>query len=82
MIEFKSFNYIIPHFAFRIPNLISRCGAIGDVSKRTLWVMKRGIRSGSNLVMPSEYANDGRTLVATGSALALGAGHRLPSPKN
>ena len=44
----------------------SGCSAVGDVSERTLWVIKRGIRSGSDL--PSDEPCEVRGLVTTGSA--------------
>ena len=49
---------------------------MGTSPKRRQWRMQRGVRSGSSLAMTSGEAHDGRALVATGSALALGARHR------
>ena len=86
-------QFCILHSAFCI---ISRCGAVGDVSERTLWVIKRGISSGSRrrtraLAMRDALTATGSARIITknqisrcgaiGSALALGAGHRLHSPR-
>lgn len=55
------FTLCILHFAF-----ISGCGAVGDVSERTLWVIERGIRSGSRRRTRALAMRD--ALTATGSA--------------
>ena len=46
---------------------ISGCSAVGDVCERTRWVIKRAIRSGSNLPIGELQSNEDRGLVTTGS---------------